>query len=331
MRWIGKILFAVLISFSTNSYAQIQLPSLISPSKEWEINLRSTIGAKTRIKATHQDPLPFCFATAATMLWDQHRCTIDKKNCFDQTPSSFLATVAAGQRFSLGSEIDMRNGGSPYLSLNHIVKNGFVEYKNCNYSEDLKDKKHQLYQLDSFRQQWLKYRDYTPYLERFYKKEFIKTVQNFNPEITELEAEIILNMPLSETELSSVLLIRPGCWKNSIKDNRFVIKYFDVKVNLNAKKTFGIINKLLDEKKPVLINFCSKTTKNLPCGHSDYHSAIIIARSIAINNITKDKRTVYWIVNSWGEGWQAENRDGWVFADNLLEEINGELIWLDLK
>jgi hypothetical protein len=40
---------------------------------------------------------------------------------------------------------------------------------------------------------------------------------------------------------------------------------------------------------------------------------------------------VYWVVNSWGETWQKENADGWIFADSLLESLIGEIVWLEFK
>lgn len=324
-------LFFVLGSIGSAS-AQYGRSTLVPPDSNWTINFDSRVGSSTRIKATDQEPFPFCFATAAAMLWDQQRCTADKKDCATQTASSFLAAVPAGQRLGLGSEIDLKNGGSPLLSLYHLVQKGAVSYDRCNYSQ-IPPNSSSAYVLthhnNPIRQSWLKYRDYTPYLERYYKREFFKFLRNYNPKLADEQAEIILHTSMSDSEFAALLLVNSDCWTHAVRDNRFTINWEKIENRSNAKKAFKIINNLLEQQKPVIIIFCRIITDKEDCGQNNDHSVIIVAKAMASNEVTGDQRTVFWIVNSWGEKWQQENRDGWVFADALLNGINGELIWLE--
>lgn len=325
----------LILGLNGASLAQNEKPALTSPNKDWKIDFNTRVGASTRIKATEQNPLPFCFATAATMLLDQQRCMADNKDCGTQQASSFLAAVPAGQNLELGLEIDIKNGGSPIPSLRHLINNGTVSYNKCNYSQIKPDNTVIGYQLthetNPARIGWLRYKDYTPYLERFFRKQFIRSLQDINPNITEDQATVILETPMTDNKLASLVLINPDCWKDAIKDNRFVGKFKKIENKLNAKEAFSTINKLLKEKRAVIINFCTTPYEEIKCHSNNMHSAIIIAKATAQNQITGDQRTVYWVVNSWGEEWQEKHRDGWVFADNLLSGINGELVWLESK
>lgn len=322
------------ITGSNNSTKQPYQESLVSPGEDWEIDFDNKIGASTRIKATEQRPFVFCFATAAAMLWDQKRCWIDEVQCNNQPQSSFLSAVPAGQNFRLGKEIDLRAGGSALLSLNFIVEHGSILLENCNYGYLDPNK---IDYIDNFfrvsktaKVSWEKYKD-CPHLEAFYRKQFVKAIQDFNPSITESQAEILLTLSLSETELWSSLLINSNCWDFKIRDDRFSVKFKKVENRSDIKTAFNTIDNLLKERKPVIVNFCTKVYKNEPCKMENSHAAVIIARATANNTITGDKKSVYWIVNSWGEGWQKENRDGWVFSENLLNGVYGEIIWLETK
>lgn len=331
---IRKFLFVLFSIFFGHISAQAENFSLISLSPNWKIDFNSRIGATTRIRATEQHPFPFCFATAATMLWDQQRCMADKKDCRSYAPSSFLATVSAGQRLDTGAEIELTAGGSPIRSLLHLVKNGSVPYSQCNYSHidpNNSGLPHSFSNLNFVRESWLKYKDYTPYLERYYRKDYYKSLKSINPNISELQAEIMLKLQLSRTELAAGVFMNPDCWLGASKDNRFLVKFLKIEDRSNSRQAFITINKLLEEKKPVIINFCIRFNNIEKCENHNNHSAVIVAKALAKNEVTGDRRTVYWIVNSWGEKWQEENRDGWVFADHLIYGINGELIWLETK
>lgn len=309
------------------SIAQDRTYSLQAKTDLWTIIESSRIGATQRIRSVKQDPFPFCFSAAAALLWDQHRCSIDKTDCNKATQTSFLAITPAGQKLK-DNQIDVNKGGSPYFSLKHIIDNGFVPLEKCNYISD-KASQSSIHYVDRVRHEWRRHKDYSPYLERVYRKEFTNLVKNYNKNITSEKIDEILNSNLKDNNLASQILLSDSCTSEAIKDNRFVIK-LSKEITKITPADIAMLDKLLEKKQPVLVSFCITRNKEVDTCF-DLHTAIIIAKAKARHKLTGDVKTFYWVVNTWGEVWQDKNSDGWISAEHLLPEIVGELIWLNSK
>lgn len=320
-----KILLSLVLTILTNVVTAQQV--MVPVTTDWKIDPKTRVGATTRITATQQNPFPFCFSTAAAMLYDQHRCMQENKLCSTIQQTSFLAVTASGQRLDSTGEIDVLLGGAPVLSLLELIKlKNPPSFANCNYNQiDPKNTniQYKLSSLNGIRELWLKYKDYTPYLERYYRREYKNVLREIRPSITDEETNVILNLYLSSGEIAAQLLLNKQCFSDTVKDPKYTIKY--VSPN-DPKAALAAIDKILSTKRPVLISFCY--TDNCK---TDMHSLILISRAKFINEITNDTRTAYWLVNSWGEEWQKQNHDGWVFAEHLLTKITGALLWLETK
>ncbi|MFZ3229352.1 MAG: hypothetical protein WA160_04030 [Pseudobdellovibrio sp.] len=68
--------------------------------------------------------------------------------------------------------------------------------------------------------------------------------------------------------------------------------------------------------------------KKPPIGLS--HEVVIVGlKKMRVNNVCKEYIKIH---NSWGQGWQNSNSDGWVDADKIISRIRnkpGSLVWLD--
>lgn len=311
--------------------AQYAHPSFRPVQGLWTLS-RVKIGALTRIKAPQQNPYPFCFSTAAVNLYDQQQCNLNKTHCSTQT--SFLAVTPAGQK--LAQELEPRLGGSPYLSLQYLLDTGRVDYHQCNYAV-LEQNEQQwpqfIYaasQLNLQKGNWQKYQKRTPYLERYFRRQYTQQAKLLNPQITQLQVLELLQNSYSEKQLMHKLLFQSSCFNTKPAQN-YEIKQVVVADQKNIKLAHTTIQNLLQENKPVLVNICTHQQYPKPCAADKQHSVVIAAKSTAKHQITRDTRTVYWIINSWGEKWQQDYADGWVFGDSLLESIIGEIIWLEFK
>lgn len=342
MRWI-KILFLITalilaLIMAQDTHSQYVHHSLRAVDiNYWDIDITTRTGYSTRIKATEQNPYPFCFSAGATMLFDQHRCQYDKKNCNKITNSSFLSATPAGQKLPV-SRIDVDVGGNAVASLSYLLETGYTEHKNCNYNhldsyaKDFNSQAVQVIQQynmsKNFEQQWKRHKDYAPYLERFYRSQWNKTLQRINPNLTDEQTQNLLGRTDNKQEFMASVLLNENCVKNLRKENRFkiVFKPFE-----DIQKSADTINLLLRNNKPVLVNFCVNAKTNNECIGNNKHAAVIVASAKATHRGTGDERTIYWIVNSWSETWQEKNSDGWIFADSFLESIFAELVWLDKK
>lgn len=302
-------------------------PLTLQPKTDlWVVNENTRIGATERVKAQQQDPYPFCFSAAAALLWDQHRCTVDKKKCSEYPQTSFLSVTAAGQG-STDDQLKIREGGNAAQSLAKLVDEGFVSLDRCKHNPTVNVQGHE-HILPMMMRNWKRHKDYAPYLERAYKRQFIQSVKNINPEIPEEKSLELLQSDLTGDKLINQLLLSETCFSEVQRDSRFKIKIKNIETP--SKSTFDNIDQLLAKKYPVLVAFCLTDTKPIDkC--SNRHTAIIIAKAKATHKITGDTRTYYWMINTWGEQWQQKFSDGWIAADQLYSGIFGELIWLEKR
>lgn len=335
------ILYMLLLTASSSFAQQITSTSLEKLDTAWTINTKTKIGANTRILATSQDPFPFCFSTAAAMLYDQTICTLNNKDCTQQPPTSFLAITSAGQGLNVKERINPLVGGSPIRSLEYLLAMGPVSTAQCNYtwlttSKNTSSSNYSVYRLNNdlkpAQDNWKKYKTTAPYLSRFHKFQYKQILSDINPNITQQEIDQLIEEPFNLEKITAQLLLPSSCWQTTEKSStQFELKFTKIDPK-NLKQSFAIIEKLLKQKKPIIVNFCTTRPINGVCesyNNQNLHSFIIIAQATAVHKITEDKRTVYWVVNSWGETWQQQNSDGWVYADKLLEAVTGEIAWLE--
>jgi hypothetical protein len=302
--------------------------------KYWQLDLQNRVGYQTRVKATQQNPYPFCFATGAAMLFDQQRCQTNRRDCTNAPTTSFLHAVAAGQS---SKTLNADAGGNAVASLRHLTETGYLEHKDCNYNhlDSTNPSFNQqavdmLQQYDAARRAetaWNTHKNYAPYLERFYRSQWNKALQKINPQLTDTQTQEWLGRVSTKSELMSLALLS-SCTKSPRKDNRFRAAY---RTNAVLEENYQLIESLLRKNKAVLVNFCVNAKSNDECMGNNRHAAVIVAQTKATHRGTGDQRTAYWIVNSWGETWQEKNMDGWIFADSFLESVFAEIIWLDQK
>jgi hypothetical protein len=338
----AKLVLYILLFLTNSAWAQISINSFsqytvlrtVDFKEDWRMIESTRVGTRTRINlGVGQDPFPFCAAAAAAILWDQHRCMNDHKDCSLQPRTSFLAITAPSQESS-PNKINPLEGGVPLLSLAHLVEHGGgVSHNACNY-DAIENRRHQFTHIVSnmmmYATQWKKYQGYSPYLERFHRRNFLKLAYRINPLRTTQELEEILvkapDMKLNEVFASIVLM--PKCFEQDfIPDKRFKIKHVQVGDNFDRRASFDTIKRSLEKNKPVMVNFClNPDVKVKGCSR---HSAVIVAQAQVQNKITGDIRLAYWLANTWGEDWQAAHNDGWFFAENFITGVYGEVSWLE--
>jgi hypothetical protein len=330
------VVFSALLLFAHQALAQ--QTGLAKIEHFWTLDKKSQTGAKSRIPAAQQNPLPFCFSTAASQLYDQAICMQAGSNCQKQPLTSFLAITPAGQGFLEPTRLNTVRGGIPIKSLEYLLQQGRVSLTNCNYNH-LKPTDTNLttylltQELAQSQLNWLKYKDRAPYLASYFKFAFKDVLTKLSPAISAELVQELIEAPVDVEKIAAILLLPAACTTNLEKPKQFTVKF--TKIDLaNLRQATKTIDKLLSQQKPIIVNFCSsKLIEGSLCepNNPNLHSLIIIGKATVVHQITGNHRYAYWLVNSWGEEWQEKNMDGWVFADKLLENITGELIWLDPK
>ncbi len=92
---------------------------------------------------------------------------------------------------------------------------------------------------------------------------------------------------------------------------------------------------MTDLGRPVAIGFCADMPfdSKVKCTHG--HSVVLKGYRLACKKrAPNDCRPVFQVQNSWGEAWQEEHDDGWVFADELIRRTYYEqftLAWIKDK
>jgi hypothetical protein len=337
----GLIFALLLLCAPAAAQVQYQKYAALQPlGTMWELQTKTRVGAHTRVPATVQFPYPFCFSTAAAMLWDQQRCQTDKNPCGSITPTSFLAATAAGQSLPQ-DELNTRSGGSAVLSLKRLTA-GFVPHAACNYaqlyatpetrSQDTVNRGSGVYFTAQQQQQaWRRYEQRAPYLERFYRREYAQQLRQLNPELPPGTADQLLQETHSETRLLHRVLLGPDCFANPQRDARFQVATFAAPTNpeILVQQSFALLRNLLQQNKPVLVQACLSGKSAQQCEQPNRHAFVVVAQATARHRYTGDVRQAYWVVNSWGEDWQAAHADGWVFAEPVLQSLLAEVVWLD--
>jgi hypothetical protein len=219
---------------------------------------------------------------------------------------------------------------------------GFVPHSACNYAQlyataetrtvDTVNRGNSVY-FTAQQQQvaWRRYKQRSPYLERFYRREYTQQLKNLNPQLSESILDELLQGTESETKVLHKILLTDSCLTNPQRDTRFVVQQLATPTNpeILVEQGFAIVNKLLQQNKPVLVQACLSGKSAQQCEQPNKHAFVVVAQTTARHRYTGDTRQAYWVVNSWGEDWQQAHADGWVFAEPLLQALLGEIVWLD--
>lgn len=302
-------------------------PFVAVNTNTWHISKTLQVGAKIRIKSIDQDPFPFCFSFSAANLLDQHLCQLNNLDCRQQPRTSGLAATHAGQKLAKNN-LDVFTGGFGSLSLQYLLDHGTVPHDSCNYNyfNTRQQWAEQLNASRGVRAVWRKYHSDNPD-KLAHISDFAAWARKVNPQITYNTIKQSINYkPL--TRVFGGLLVTDACYNtkpvtSSLKMQRYLASNSLLAINLDHT-----IKALLQENKPVYVSVC------LDAAHvcQDRHVVIILAESIAFNGEKPlDTKPVYWVLNTWGESWQQEYSDGWILKHNLLNNIRGELLWLDHK
>lgn len=328
MRW-RAVATLVLTLFSAEVSAQFYnyYNIFAAVPNTWTMVPGTQTGAVTRILALNQNPYPFCFSYAASALFDQQRCMHNNKNCAQEPRTSALAATSAGQE--LPGLIDITKGGIGSYSVRHLVETGFVFDASCSYhiKETVYPEHLQFTQTN-----WLKHKDYNSYLERYYRAQFTKAVVNIQPNIATEKIIELLNNKQEPKQLISELLLQPSCFSPIYRDDSWQIHTKVITGAPKADQVFKLINQQLKQNRAVFTGICTGQTgfKDNKCEGS-LHAVVVIASAKFKSQHTTDTRTAYWIVNTWGEAWQTQNSDGWIFAESFVDRVTGEIIWLSKK
>lgn len=325
-----SLILCILILFSKQAFASWPIWSQLQDASNklgWQVD-QKILGYSTIVPLyTGQDPFPFCAAHAASILYDQHECMSSGKNCSLQPRTSALSLVAATQRSS--GIIDWEKGGNPLPAIDQIISNkGAASHKNCNYNsfrELKKAKGPDFSRIFGIYSTYVAYRDWGGYLKRYHRDEFIWEIENMGLSNQFLE-QILANNYNSPNDLFTDILLKKECKSIDLYSSKQYKRNSIENNNQDIAISFKTIQNLLKSKTPVGINFCLNISAGLE--KCSKHSLVIVAESTAKNKITGDTRKVYRIANTWGEDWQKDHSDGWVFADQLLLGVY-QIYWLE--
>jgi hypothetical protein len=304
--------------------------------EDWKQTQEKVLSLPSGFEALNQDPFPLCFAVTASTLIDLINCK--NGECNKENRVSFLSLAKyGGKAFPLetSKNVYIPESGSTLATINYLKKGGkFSKYKNCNYEKftnKLKENKSLTLaskneQFNEIFKQYKKYYKYNKYLTIYYTRLWLEEMKFWNPDVSEAKALSFLS--LNTAEQAKEELIHTYCEENLqvTQPNNFEIK--SIKIDpVKIKDIEKVIDNNLDKKIFTAITFCFNETLDKACKTS--HIVIITGKSI----YTKEDKSMkaYKILNTWGQEWQNNNKDGWIEASNFLSYTYGELIWLVKK
>ncbi len=126
-----------------------------------------------------------------------------------------------------------------------------------------------------------------------------------------------LAKPTYENFLFSVFYRK--CSKRSFSFNYDITAFPKFDTAMSNEVAVNKVIEGLEKDKPVMLtNICMEYVNNT-CKAS--HSTVISGYRIVCKTGSNDCKKLFKVHNSWGEGWQKENNDGWVDADTLMLSI----------
>ncbi|MFC4277706.1 peptidylprolyl isomerase [Achromobacter aloeverae] len=292
----------------------------------------------------HQGTLGICFAAAASTLLTAENCRALKEDCQRVTRDkmfSVIALSADGAAQDQGGDLPSINmGGSTAAVLQEIAYNkGQAPSEECASLDDATKK---IGGAEVALETQLRFWNW---LEQEYRRQ--------HAVVTKCEACFLADYPRSElrrklTEsLNMTVADKDVAAGLALPDYRgFIMKIlinkrcrrlstavqfenmYNVKVKLypeqpkgkgNYKQAIAYIKEaLLDQRPLALGNVCmDKAPSASKC--KNLHGVVIAGYKQVCDPSGKRCADALRVINSWGQGWQAEHNDGWVYAKPLLD------------
>lgn len=294
----------------------------------WVVDRENVIGHRTRVQLYNgQDPFPFCAAYAASILYDQNECMLNRADCSTVPRTSALSLVAASQ--SSERAVKFETGGSSLLALNYIVHNSTkTSHAWCNTDDVHQPRINKGSDLNNLFSHMINYHQfirYRGYMMRYYRDEFLRIARTLGVTDTSIALAALRAKPSTVNELATELLLKNCDRRDQIRNAKYKVVFNSIK-NFDIEASHALITQQLGEHRPVQINMCMNAVVGFQ--NCFKHATVVYAESTATNQITGDVRKVYQLANTWGESWQAAHSDGWIFADNMLEGVY-EIMWLE--
>ncbi len=321
------LLIPLTVFGQTNTMPQWPQLQFANPSLGWVVNDRKIVGHDSRVELYRgQDPFPFCAAVAASILYDQHQCMTERRDCRLQPRSSALSIVPASQHRT--DSVVWDKGGFTNLALRHIAKSGAASHQDCNtdsINNPRMDKSKEFHNLFVNYSQYSSIKDYGGYLSRHYRDEFILDLK-FTGLYRDGVTDLLDNRYNDTNSLLTDIILHNGCKTATVVGSRpYKVTEITLK-EFNIERAHNLIKTQLKQNVPVAISLCLNALVGLE--KCSKHALVIYTEGFARNSITGDVRKVYRVANTWGESWQETHNDGWVFADQLLLGIY-EIFWLE--
>lgn len=320
-------------------------------------------------KVRSQDTFGICYAFVASTLVDEANCVAHKKeNCAD-VASDEKASPLDITRYSRAPDDSLdssdresfsglHEGGSAAYTLQNIVKAKYIIQESCAPVDQIVAKATTPQQAQELEiAMWKTLRDsYESYQKKTKecvdcgleyatgKSNDIK--ENFNLKVSNQEILEAFSQE-SYAKFLDKLLIPESCrsidnW--TVLKGRWSMKAYPAKgEKADYSSMISRIREVLQQKRPVSLSFCAQepllVKSQKACGESKDPSgnvsgaghAVVVKGYREICNSKNVCRHEVQVQNSWGEGWQKSNDDGWVDAKEILDRTFYEdysLSWL---
>lgn len=342
-----KFLFLSLFFLTTHLSAQEQqkFSSAFVTFKDGDFTAKDKIEITDMPPTRSQDSIGLCYAFTAATLLDYAHCKknkIDCKNPGNQNRVSTLDISRFTEVLPKGVEEDeehyigfnkIKEGGSPF----NVLQRALLEMRSASTEEcapfsaavNEKFDDRSLMQKQSWESLKTKFEDAKAAQAK--NKNFCINcvVDDIQKSFTHLSNKQTIVKALGKTDYENflyTLLVPAQCHriKNSIVFEKLKTGYFPDKgkTATPAELTDQIKKQLLKKNPVILGGLCIVQEKDIdPKNCSDQHAVVIsgMKKMCDANGVCHQ---AFKVNNSWGEGWQKQNDDGWVLADELLRRTN---------
>ncbi len=363
MRQLWKFIFLVIIA--PQSHAAMGLDPI---PRELLKDDSSVIAVTNMPKTRSQDSFGICYSFVATALLDEANCVANKiSDCSalkDEERFSALDIARYGSKVVEGmsdkdreSFVGLNEGGSAALTIDQALGKFSVTEACAPFNQVVSKVKEPAEAQKLEMSMWKAFKDAH---ESYLKK--TKECANCGLEYATAKPQELkdkFNLKASNQEILEAfsqqtyatfldrLLVPEGCIiaDNTIAvDGKWNLQQFPTKAKADYQSSINKIKEVLSKKRPIAFSFCAQdkvTVKSLKaCGEiKDKNGNTVGAgHGVVIKGYRKvckspgDCYEALQIQNSWGEGWQNANSDGWVDAKVLLDRSFyelGVLTWLE--
>ncbi len=364
------VAFSILFGASTTLAEYGMIPhSQIKYGEGYALKGESTVQVTNMPKVRSQDSFGICYAAVAALLVDEANCVQSGNASCATAPDSQRVSALDVTRYSRAPEEGadgemwrdykgLNEGGMPVFTLLNINKAKDAVSEQCAPTDQIVARAGSEQAAQDLEiAMWKSLKDS---YESFRKK---------NAECTECGLEYATakandikqnyNLKASNKEILDAfsqesyslfldkLLIPKECRKMSDMislEGKWAVKSFPMEGEKgDYKSSINKVKEVLTQKRPLALSFCAQdplsVKSNKACGEikdasgnvSGAGHAVVIKGYREICNSKGVCRQELQVQNSWGEGWQKSNDDGWVDAKELLDRTFYEtyaLNWL---